>query len=469
MYRVVRAKLNVGNTDHISGNSSLATVTSRVCSACGYAHMSQLGGSDPIVDRCENCDALLTDNDWVKNLYRIETVETVAVERISINDEDRQRQGFELQTTYKFLPGPNGQISKVKTIVQPSSDANEAPLAELTYAPAALIWRINRGWRRRKDKNQLGFYINPVTGQWSKKDEPGATEANEAEDNLLDKVPNQQIVPFVEDYRNILILQPAKQTLDLETMATLQAALKRGIEMTYQIEESELVAEALPTQDSRQAIMFYEAAEGGAGVLTRLATEPQALAQVAESALKLLHYNAPTGPWKFDELPVLEQLDKNGHHICEAGCYQCLLSYFNQPDHDNINRRNDDALKLLVAMANAQVLAAPQVTSALPTTLATSGETPAANTAKHWLATLQSGGFSMPTSLQASVTGTEVIADAIYKDARAVVFLSSVSDDVIRLIQDKGRSVIVMPDPAQWLAQFAAHPEIFGPGNQNNT
>jgi len=157
MYRVVRAKLNVGNTDHISGSSTLATVTSRVCSACGYAHMSQLGGSDPIVDRCENCDALLTDNDWVKNLYRIETVETMAVERISINDEDRQRQGFELQTTYKFLPGPDGKIANVKTRVQASSDANEPALAELTYAPAALIWRINRGWRRRKDKNQLGF------------------------------------------------------------------------------------------------------------------------------------------------------------------------------------------------------------------------------------------------------------------------------------------------------------------------
>jgi hypothetical protein len=469
MYRVVRAKLNVGNTDHISGNSSLATVTSRVCSACGYAHMSQLGGGDPIVDRCENCDALLSDNDWVKNLYRIETVETVAVERISINDEDRQRQGFELQTTYRFLPGPNGQISKVKTIVQPSADASEAPLAELTYAPAALIWRINRGWRRRKDKNQLGFYINPVTGQWSKKDEPGATEAGEPEEGLLDKVPNQQIVPFVEDYRNILILQPSKQTLDLETMATLQAALKRGIEMTYQIEESELVAEALPTQDNRQAIMFYEAAEGGAGVLTRLASEPQALAQVAVSALKLLHYNAPTGPWMFDALPSLEQLDKDGHHICEAGCYQCLLSYFNQPDHDNINRRNEDALKLLVAIANAQVVTAPQVTSALPTTLALSGETPAANTADLWLAALQSGGFNMPTSLQVPVSGTEAVADAIYKDARAVVFLSPVSDDVIRLIQDKGRSVILMPDPAQWSAQFAAHTEVFGPGTQNNT
>ncbi len=467
MYRVVRAKLNVGNTDHISGNSSLATVTSRVCSACGYAHMSQLGGSDPIVDRCENCDALLTDNDWVKNLYRIETVETMAVERISINDEDRQRQGFELQTTYKFLPGPNGQISKVKTIVQSSVDANEPALAELTYAPAALIWRINRGWRRRKDKNQLGFYINPVTGQWSKKDEPGATEANEAEDNLLDKVPNQQIVPFVEDYRNILILQPAKQTLDLETMATLQAALKRGIEMTYQIEESELVAEALPTQDNRQAIMFYEAAEGGAGVLTRLATEPQALAQVAASALKLLHYNAPTGPWKFDELPALEQLDKDGHHICEAGCYQCLLSYFNQPDHDNINRRNEDALKLLVALANAQVVPAPQSASTLPTTLAPISDVAGTSLLSHWQQALQAGGFALPSGMNVPISGTNAVADAFYQSVRTVVFLSAVSDDIVGHLRDKGRDVLVMSDPAKWTDQFAANPHVFGPGNQN--
>ena len=76
----------------------------------------------------------------------------------------------------------------------------------MTYAPAAVIWRINRGWRRRKDKNQLGFYINPVTGQWSKKDEPGSSENSEPDEGLLDKVPNQQIVPYVEDYRNVLIL-----------------------------------------------------------------------------------------------------------------------------------------------------------------------------------------------------------------------------------------------------------------------
>ncbi len=466
MYRVVRAKLNAGHADHISGSGQLATLTSRVCSTCGYAHMGTVGGSDPIVDRCENCDALLTDQDWVKNLYRIETVETVPVERISINDEDRQRQGFELQTTYRFLPGKDGRIAKVKTQLQATDDPNATPLADLTYAPAAVIWRINRGWRRRKDKNQLGFYINPVTGQWSKKDEPGSSENAEPDEGLLDKVPNQQIVPYVEDYRNVLILQPAAQTLDKETMATLQAALKRGIEMTYQIEESELVAEPLPTQDNRQAILFYEAAEGGAGVLTRLASEPQALAQVAVAALKLLHHNEPQGPWRYEDLPELEQTDKDGQHICEAGCYQCLLSYFNQPDHDHINRRNEAALKLLVALANAQVVPATS-SAAMPTTLATNSAPAGDDALASWLHALQLGGYKLPDQTAVPVAEGAATAAGLYKQARLVVFLEQPTDQVIQAIRDKGRDVLVMSAPAEWPAQFAAYPHAFGPGTPN--
>lgn len=452
MYRVVRAKLNVGSADHVSGNSLLSTISSRVCGQCGYGHLGEVDGTEPLANCCENCGALLSEHDWVKELYRIETVETVPVERISINDEDRQRQGFELQTTYRFLPGPDGETQIHRAEVRQEGDV----LAGLTYSPAARLWRINRGWRRRKDKNQLGFYINPITGTWSKQDDPAASDSDDQEDALLDKVPNQRIVPFVEDHRNLLILAPLTQ-LSVEAMATLQAALKRGIEMTFQIEESELVAEPLPNSDDRKALMFYEAAEGGAGVLTRLSSEPQSLAQVASAALQLLHHNPPSGAWSLEQLDALEQ-KIDGNSICEAGCYQCLLSYFNQPDHANINRRNPDALKLLVALANAQVVAA--VTQQPQKEAGTSpDESPDVSA---WLAAIDDAGCRRPDATNLSVGQGAAIAAGQYKSARALVFIHPLPDEIRATLVDKGWTVLDSSDTNEWHAQFEAHPEIFG-------
>ncbi len=455
MYRVVRAKLNVGSADHVSGSSQLSTIASRICSQCGYGHLGEPGEGEPLVERCEHCDSLLTDHDWVRELYRIETVETVPVERISINDEDRQRQGFELQTTYRFMPGPDGRIQKQQAEVRVGTD----PLAGLVYTPAARLWRINRGWRRRKDKNQLGFYINPITGTWSKKDDPDVEEGGTAVDEpLLDKVPNQRIVPFVEDHRNLLILKPVNQA-STETMATLQSALKRGIEMTFEIEEAELVAEPLPTGDNRKALMFYESAEGGAGVLTRLATEAKALAQVASTALQLMHFNPPKeGNRSLDALDSLEQ-KRNGLSICEAGCYQCLLSYYNQPDHDNINRRDQDALGLLVALTNAEVvlaLASPQAPA--DATPEPGDDEPLAA----WLKALTDSNLRQPDAIQVPVLDGRATAAGQYRSARTLVFLQPIAEDVRNSLLDKGWQVLQMNDPGQWANQLAGNPEVFG-------
>lgn len=453
MYRVVRAKLNVGSADHVSGSSQLSTIASRICSQCGYGHLGEPGEGEPLVDRCENCDALLTDHDWVRELYRIETVETVPVERISINDEERQRQGFELQTTYRFLPGPDGQIQKSQAHVS----QGEEVIAGLVYTPAARLWRINRGWRRRKDKNQLGFYINPITGTWSKKDDPNAEEGSDAVDEpLLDKVPNQRIVPFVEDHRNLLILSPV-QELPLEAMATVQAALKRGIEMTFQIEESELVAEPLPTSEERKALMFYESAEGGAGVLTRLTTEPDGLAQVASAALELMHFSKPGEPWSMASLDSLEQKHE-GMSICEAGCYQCLLSYFNQPDHDHINRRNPDALNLLVALANARV-SMPTVADAAKT--ATPAPEADRSRLTEWLTALDQAGLQRPDATQVAIHQGAATAAGQYKAARALVFLEPITAELRDMLADKGWQVLDFSDQARWPELFAHHSNIF--------
>ncbi len=452
MYRVIRAKLNVGNADHISGDSRLATIASLICSQCGYGHLGAPGDAQALFNRCENCDALLTEKDWVRELYRIETVETVAVERISVNDEERQRQGFELQTTYRYLPGPDGVIQKQKADVRLGEDV----LGELTYAPAAQLWRINRGWRRRKNKKQLGFYINPITGTWSKQDAPDTEEEGSNDDALLDKVPNQPIVPFVEDHRNLLILAPV-QALPLDAMATLQAALKRGIEMTFQIEESELVAEPLPTTSDRRALLFYEAAEGGAGVLTRLANDPASLASVARNALQLLHYNPPAdGVWDVDKLPTLEQTDVLGNHLCEAGCYKCLLSYFNQPDHEYINRRHPDVLKLLVALANAQV----QLRCDSPDT-GVAAETLEGGAA-FWFMALKQAGLNEPDAVNVPVNQGATIAAAQYKSTRALVFLEPITADVLNMLKDKGWQALDFSDLDRWQELFAAHADVFG-------
>ena len=344
MYRVVKAKLGSGGSVQIG--SELATVKTVICIRCGHGHFPETGMTDVTATVCESCGQPLVAAGRVEELYRIDTVETMATERITINDEERQRQGYELQTMYQFVKDPNGGfLRQVRDIV-----AEGTVLAQAIYAPSALLWRINRGWRRRKHKHILGFFINPISGYWSKEEEPGEDTPAEPDenDNMGGKVRPQRIVPFVEDHRNILILTPTAD-FGLEQMSTLQAALKRGIELTYQIEESELVAEPLPLDKERRHILIYEAAEGGAGVLTRLVHDQGALAQVARTALTIMHYE--------EDLHDTHEGRVDG---CVAGCYQCLLSYYNQPEHDLIDRRDPAVVDFLARLCRSEIGPAKQ-------------------------------------------------------------------------------------------------------------
>ncbi|MGB9687216.1 MAG: DUF1998 domain-containing protein, partial [Rectinema subterraneum] len=287
MYRVVKAKLGAGTRHELGAGIQLATKTVKVCPECGYGHLNREGDAEALQEVCEYCHASLPASSNIHNLYRVETVETTMVERITIKDEERQCQGYDLQTIFRLDYDDAGSLKLVKRNVSLDGQV----IAELTYAPSATIWRINKGWKRRKDYSVLGFYINPITGAWTKEgaeDEDGMPPG--ADNGVQPNVPNQRIVPFVEDVLNILILRP-KSELPEEAMATVQAALSRGIMQTYQIEEAELATEPLPSSDSRKAILFYEAAEGSAGVLSRLANAPHDMALVAKTALQIMHYD----------------------------------------------------------------------------------------------------------------------------------------------------------------------------------
>ena len=307
------------------------------CDRCGYLHPHQgLAGADV----CERCRTPLPAP--LNGLFRMHNVITRRRERINSDEEERQRRGYELRTGVRFSHHGDRPGSSTSHAV----DSADTPLLQLTYGDAATIWRINLGWRRRKDQDRHGYVLDLEDGRWL-----GEQALEDAGDT--DTLPTmgsdrrvQRVIPYVEDTRNCLVIEP-DVALDQGEMASLSAALKNGIQAAFQLEDAELAAEPLPTEDDRQAILLYESAEGGAGVLRRLVREPDALRRAAVEALDVLHFD-------------VEGTDRGrapgANEPCEAACYDCLLSYANQRDHRILDRKS--VVGLLVQLAEGQVTAA---------------------------------------------------------------------------------------------------------------
>ena len=145
----------------------------------------------------------------------------------------------------------------------------------------------------------------------------------------------------------------------------------------------------------------------------------------------------------------------DGEKICEAGCYQCLLSYYNQPDHDKISRQDPEVLKLLVALANASVERSALQGDALPPI--------AGDLLSLWLLELDKRKLRRPDALNLSLKSGEGVADAQYKAERVLVFLSLPGDGVRAYAEDRGyRVVLFPPELTGWPEQFEQFSEIFG-------
>ena len=327
--------LSLSHAGASTPDTKLPTKSVRICKHCGGGHFND---HDSL---CHACEEPLADAEVVNHVFRIENVATQPAERITANDEERQRQGFELQTTFEWAMRDH-QLD----VRRGAASDGEGEIIRLAYGPGATITRINKGLRRRANRTQFGFNIDPVSGYWAKNDDEG----DEEKDPTVS--PRQWIVPSVQDRKNALLLQPCERDLSQETLATVQHALLRGIEAVFQLEEGEILAEPMPTRDERTGFLLYEATEGGAGVLTRLVAEPERIAEVARKALSIMHFSVTDAASVPKDANALT--DEPGTS-CVAACYRCLMSYFNQPDHELIDRRDRDARSLLVRLATSQV------------------------------------------------------------------------------------------------------------------
>ena len=341
-FKVYKIKIDMSESGRDEANNiQLSTKQLVKCQNCGYGYIINRG--DPLhKDICPNCGEEMSKTGIVDSIYRIETVETKLANAITSMDEERQRKGYEIDTAFYFDNATH--LSMERSVI----NSSEERIASLRYIQNATIYKVNKGWNNRRNKNQNGFKINPLTGEWIR-DSNDDTPTSDGEDTGTRlHVPYQWIVPYAEDMKNVLLMTPEESLKTECTIPTLQAAVARGICRTFQIEESELAIESLPDKTNRQTILFYEASEGGAGVLSRIVEDSEALKIVCRAALRVMHYD-------FDENESVLTPDKlidTQKDQCINGCYHCLLSYRNQTEHNLIDRHDAAMLNMLTALAN---------------------------------------------------------------------------------------------------------------------
>lgn len=430
-YQVSRISLPRGGDGEASGQ--VVRTEARICESCGYHHPRRPG-----LDLCEGCGARLPDA-W-KNLLHMQSVITRRRERISSDEEERNKVGFELRTTYRFVPRGRRPGRLDAQVIDIDGD----PVATLSYGDAAEVRVTNLGRIARRDKNVHGFWLDLVKGRWLNDKEANASDPDEdeLEDGFKDVKRKDRITPYVQDRRNIVVLQWSDEVTE-EQATTLQYALERGIEAVFQLEDAELVSELLPDAESRGRVLLQEAAEGGAGVLRRLQAEVDALARVADEALRIIHVDPTTGEETAD--------------ACVRGCYRCLLSYGNQTVHEQIDRRQ--VVDMLMTLATSTTDASHDV--AQEGALAPENPT---GTVASLLKLIEEHGLRRPHQMNTMVKGIRmdmVFLSGPIRSAVLVDYVHGVSPDTTPLLFD-GWNVIQIAPGEDLVAVVNAHPGVFG-------
>lgn len=421
------------------------TRQAKICSRCGYLH-PMMNRDGP--DLCERCGAALGTP--LTDLFRLQNVSTKRREQITADEEERLRLGFEIKTVVRFPPHTEGPGFRLATV-----DRNGERILSLAYGQAATLWRINLGWARRRERQLYGFTLDVENGFWAR------NEQVEDEDDADPLSPRKErVIPYVEDRRNCLLIEPAK-TLEPHVMASLQAALKRAIQVEYQLEDSELAAEPLPERDDRRLVLLYEAAEGGAGVLRRLVTDVENFPRVARRALELCHFDPATG--------ADVRRAPGAREDCEAACYECLMSYTNQPDHELLDRQAIRDLLREAAVATTRTSAgpAPRVEHLMRLKRQAGSSLEA-----EWLSFLEARGLKLPSRAQPFIESCRTRPDFVYDDCLTAIYVDGPDHDYrerwerdraqMECMRDLGYTTIRFGHHGDWGKLIERYPNVFG-------
>jgi hypothetical protein len=265
----------------IDEGERIASERVKLCGVCGHIYPISEGDG---LDNCEMCNSELPLA--MNGMFRMRNVSTIRRQRISSDEEERIKYGYQIATGFQFKKNVDVLDFRIATV----EDSEGKEIAELKYGQGASLWRLNLGWANSASGSPNGFLLDLTKGVWIRQGNNGGDEELEKEGTGNIK----RVIPYVKDTKNCLIFNP-KAGLDSETMYSLLSALKQGIQLLYQLEDFELAAEALPATGEPSSFLFYESTEGGAGVLRQLVDNAQAIGDLAKEALRLCHFDPETG------------------------------------------------------------------------------------------------------------------------------------------------------------------------------